>query len=281
MLTSPIILLISALLSWAACQHGARYSDMPVFALCAVWIFALQWLAFIPAYLRQTEKFYDLTGSITYIGAVTLALWLSEAHDPRSLLLGACVVVWAGRLGSFLFARVSQDGGDARFDAIKPSALRFFNTWNLQGLWVLLTAGAALAAISAERAVPLGPSDLLAILLWCIGFAVEVTADRQKRVFRKAHGRQGFITSGLWARSRHPNYFGEIVLWLGVALLALPALSGWQYLTLISPFFVYLLLSRVSGVPLLERRADQRWGDDPAYQQYKAATPVLIPRLFR
>ena len=88
----------------------------------------------------------------------------------------------------------------------------------------------------------------------------------------------GFITSGLWSWSRHPNYFGEIVLWSGVAVMAASALSGWQWVTLTSPVFVALLLTRVSGIPLLERRAEARWGHLTEYQRYTAMTPVLLPR---
>jgi steroid 5-alpha reductase family enzyme len=112
-----------------------------------------------------------------------------------------------------------------------------------------------------------------------VGFLFEAVADDQKRRFRANPANEGrFIASGLWAWSRHPNYFGEITLWFGIALVALPALSGWQYATLISPVFVYLLLTRISGIPLLEARAKKRWGDEPAFQAYRARTPVLFPR---
>ena len=113
--------------------------------------------------------------------------------------------------------------------------------------------------------------------IWFVGFAVETIADGQKRRYRDEHGSDGFIATGLWRYSRHPNYLGEIILWFGVALLALPALSGWQWVTLVSPVFVFLLLTRVSGVPLLERKADKRWGENPAYIAYRDSTPVLVP----
>ncbi|HEY7775263.1 MAG TPA: DUF1295 domain-containing protein [Kineobactrum sp.] len=274
-----IVLLLAAAIAFAGSDGGVRHQGWPVFALCAALAFAVQWLAFVPAYLRQTEKYYDLTGSATYLAVVWLAVGLGGTHDTRSLLLAACISLWALRLGSFLFHRVHQDGGDSRFDKIKPVPSRFLFTWTLQGLWVLITAGCALAAITSGSEQPLGTLGLAGVVVWAGGFLIEVVADRQKRVFRQAHGSEQFISCGLWARSRHPNYFGEIVLWCGIALIALPALSGWQWLTLISPVFVFLLLTRVSGVPLLERKADQRWGDNPDYQRYKANTPALVPRL--
>ncbi len=274
-----IVYLLAIGMAWAGSQGSAYAAGVPVFAWCALLAFALQWLAYIPAYLRQTERFYDLTGSITYISCTLLAVILCAATDPRSLLLAGFILVWAARLGSFLYKRIHQDGSDSRFDQIKPNPLRFFVTWSLQGLWVLLTAACAWAAITATP-VALSALDGLGIALWLAGFAIEVTADRQKRQFRAEAGADAFIQSGLWARSRHPNYVGEILLWFGIALLALPALQGWQLLTLVSPLFVYLLLTRVSGVPLLEKKADQRWGGQADYEAYKERTPVLVPRLF-
>lgn len=263
----------------AGSHGGTQVWGVPLFALCALFAFALQWLAFVPAYLRQTEKFYDLTGSLAFIGATVLALCLTDTRDTRSLVLAACVLIWAARLGSFLFVRILKDGADSRFDRIKPVASRFFLTWSLQGLWVLLTAGCALAVISGGAEKPLGLVALFGLVLWLAGFSIEVVADWQKRRFRARCGSDEFITTGLWGRSRHPNYFGEILIWTGVAVLALPALQGWQLATLISPVFVFVLLTRVSGIALLEKKADSKWGGQAGYERYKAETPVLFPRL--
>lgn len=245
--------------------------------LCAIFAFAIQWLAFVPAYLRRTERFYDLVGSLTYLAVTTSAIASTSSNDKRSILLGVLVGVWAVRLGSFLFRRIRADGTDRRFDEIKTSASRFLVAWTLQGLWVFLTLCAALAAITTTTRSDLGLLDGIGLSIWLFGFAIEVIADRQKSRFRQqSPGR--YIDTGLWAWSRHPNYFGEIVLWTGIAVVASSTLHGWQWITLVSPLFVTLLLMRVSGIPLLEKRADERWGDEEAYQAYKARTPVLIPR---
>ena len=241
--------------------------------------FLIQWVAFVPAYLRQTEKFFDLTGSITYISVTIMAVLLSPTVDPRSILLLALVVIWAARLGSFLFRRIHKVGKDARFDEIKPSFLRFLMTWTLQGLWVTITLAPVLIAITTSVRKELGLTAAVGGLVWAVGFAIEVVADDQKNRFRRDPRSEGkFIDTGLWAWSRHPNYFGEIVLWTGVALVALPVLRSWQLAALISPAFVTLLLTRVSGVPMLEERADKQWGGREDYEAYKARTPVLIPR---
>ena len=272
-------LLMAAVVAWAGSQHGVQIAGLPVFALAAIVAFMIQWVVFVPSYRAQTERWYDLTGSLTYLTVAIGALILVGRFDPRSLIIVVLVTVWAARLGSFLYRRVKKAGSDSRFDDIKPSLLRFLMTWTLQGLWVFLTLAAALAAMTASMATPFGWLGWLGMLVWAIGFGIEAAADAQKQTFRQdPANKDRFIQSRLWAWSRHPNYFGEITLWTGVALIALPALSGWQYLTLISPVFVYLLLTRVSGIPMAESRADERWGDDPAYRDYKAHTPVLFPR---
>ena len=273
------IMVISLSLTWAGSQGGQVYAGVPIFAGCTALIFLVQWLAFIPAYVKQTEIFYDLTGSVTYIAVVTSALVLSGAESFGSIIMAACIIVWALRLGGFLFIRILQDGSDGRFTKIKPSPLRFFVTWNLQALWVLVTAGCALAALTSPSGNAISVWHIVGLFVWLIGFIIEVVADNQKRAFRVKYGSETFVDVGLWRRSRHPNYFGEILLWVGIAIMALPTLSGWRYLTLISPFFVYFLLARISGIPLLERRADKRWGENPAYQAYKSETPVLLPRV--
>lgn len=274
----PVAVAVGAGVALAGSQGGATLGGVPVFALCVATAFVVQWLAFVPAFLLQTEAFYDLTGSVTYIAVALGAVLLGPAADARSWLLLALVVVWAVRLGSYLVRRVRAQGKDARFDTIKPSFVRFFNAWTLQGLWVSLTLAAALAAITTNVRKGLGAVAYLGVAVWVAGFAVETLADVQKSRFRADPANRGmFIHTGLWARSRHPNYLGEIVLWIGVALIAVPVLRGWQWVALVSPVFVFLLLTRVSGVPLLEKRADERWGERDDYKAYKARTPVLLP----
>jgi steroid 5-alpha reductase family enzyme len=274
----PFILLIAGLLAWAGSQGGVTVRELPLFKLSVMLAFIIQWIVFIPAFLFQTEKFYDLTGSLTYLTVSISALLLSESPDARAWLLLALVLIWAVRLGFFLFTRVLMSGKDSRFDEIKPSLPRFLLAWTLQGLWISFTLAAALAAITSRLRVPLDFFAVLGLLVWISGFSIEAIADWQKNRFRADPANQGrFIRSGLWSWSRHPNYFGEITLWTGVAIIALPVLRGWQFLTLISPVFIFILLTRISGIPMLEQKADEKWGGQADYEQYKASTSVLVP----
>ncbi|GEB46663.1 hypothetical protein MTE01_26080 [Microbacterium testaceum] len=277
-----VALVIGAGLAVAGSFRGAQVGGIPVFAIAVTAAFVIQFVVFLPSALRRTERFFDLTGSLTFI-AVSIALaLLAPAQDARGWILAAMVVVWAARLGSFLFARVHRAGTDGRFDEIKTNPLRFFQVWCIQGLWVALTASAAWIAMSADAAdrAPLDGFAVAGIVVWLTGMVFEVVADLQKQAFRADPANRGeFIRTGLWSRSRHPNYFGEILVWVGVFLVAVPVLQGWQWVAVLSPLFVVLLLTRVSGIPLLEKRADERWGDRSDYLAYRDRTPVLIPAL--
>ena len=115
-------------------------------------------------------------------------------------------------------------------------------------------------------------------ILWSFGFIIEIIADQQKKKCKlDEENKDKFISSGLWSISRHPNYVGEITLWFGISIISFPILEGWQFITLISPIFVYLLLTKVSGVNMLEKRSDDQWGNQSEYQEYKKNTPVLFP----
>ena len=269
---------LSLLIAIAGSNNSTLYDGMPIFLLCASVGFVLHWLGFIPAYLFQTEHYFDLIGSISYVATVALAFALAPSFGTRGLVVATLICVWAVRLGSFLFIRVKKAGQDRRFTQIKTKFFRFLLTWTLGGTWVFITMAAGLAAMTSQSQSPVDAFLVVGATLWVIGFGIEVVADQQKTAFRKDPANaEKFIISGLWSISRHPNYFGEIILWIGIAVIALPVLEGWQWVTLVSPVFVSFLLLKVSGVPMLENNAESRWGNDPEFRQYKAKTPTLIP----
>lgn len=269
---------IGALVALAGSDGGVRAGGIPAFALCIAIAFAAQWLVFVPAWLARSERFFDLTGSATFLTVATAALLCADPPGLRTWVIAILVGIWAMRLGLFLSARIRRDGFDRRFDRLKGNFAMFLMTWTIQGLWVSVSFAPGIAAILA----PTAPPDAWLVaggLLWLAGFAIEVAADEQKRRFRRLPANAGrFIETGLWAWSRHPNYFGEILLWCGIAVAAFPALEGWQHATLLCPVLVWLQLSRVSGIPLLNAGARKRWGDDPAYRRYLERTPKLLPR---
>ena len=270
-------LIIAVLILTAGSQGSVSFGGYPLFALCGSIGFALHWALFIPSYAFKTEHYFDLTGSLSYITTVAAAIVFNPSLDLRDLIICAMITVWALRLVSFLFWRIKKDGQDKRFIVMKTKFTWFLMTWTIGGLWVLVTMAAGLAALTSNITAELGLISYLGIALWLFGFVVEVTADNQKTEFRKnPDNRNRFITTGVWSWSQHANYFGEITLWFGLALVSLPVLSGWQLATLISPVFVYFLLTKVSGIPLLDRLAKQKWGTDSDYLSYTQATSKLL-----
>ena len=279
-----VINLLIALFAFAIAISIAYATGIELVFRAVFLAFAIQWIAFIPAYVFQTEKFYDLTGSLTYLSVIWYSLTYSSEYfanlNLANLVIVFLITFWALRLGSFLFMRIHKDGEDKRFRTIKPSASQFFMTWTLQGLWVSLCSMCALTAISSDSGLIVNPVFFAGLVLFIFGFLLEIIADKQKSKFRAIpENKEKFITSGLWARSRHPNYFGEIVLWTGIAVMSFSSLEGLQYLTLISPIFTYVLLVYISGVRMLEARGDIKWGENEDYRNYKENTPVLLLRL--
>ena len=249
------------------------------FILFYVWL--VQIVGFIFAFIYQTERYYDFIGSLTYSSSALIVYFSLPTKTQTDNVLLIVVLIWSLRLGLFLFRRILEDGHDTRFDKPKQSFFHFLQYWTGQAMWVSFTCIAVYVAMISNEPNTLSPISLIGVFIWIIGFIIEVIADSQKRNFRKDLNNKGrYISSGLWSRSRHPNYFGEITLWTGVSLIALTSLNGIGYVALISPFFVYALLSKGSGIPLLERSADKRWGDELDYEEYKKNTPVLFPKLF-
>ncbi len=266
-------------LTVALSNGSSKVGGVPAVVLCAGAAFAINWLAFVPSYLKRTEHYFDLVGSLTHLTLILVALVGSSDLDLRAAVVSILVGVWAVRLGSFLFLRAEKAGGDGRFDTIKHHPGTFFSWWSLQALWVLVTGSCSLAVITSIERQSFGWFACVGVALWGVGFLIEIVADRQKTQFRsESKNTSSFIHSGLWAWSRHPNYFGEILLWIGIAVVAIPLLSGWRWVALISPIFVFVLLTRISGIPILERRANERWGDDPRYREYLRSTPILLLR---
>ena len=247
-------------------------------------IFGIQIAVFLPSFVFKTEHYFDITGGLTFISILIFLSYNLIMKDtppffPKLFTL-SLIGLWAIRLSSFLFIRVKRAGKDLRFDEIKKNFLRFMVAWILQGLWVFMCLLPVIAMTSSSQSTNFMFS-LIGVFLWLTGWLIEVISDIQKTRFNSVATNKGnYINTGLWSISRHPNYFGEFVLWLGITIIAFPSLSGFQYLAILTPIFVYLLLKNVSGVNLLEEIANNRWGDDQNYKDYKKNTPVFFPKIF-
>ena len=277
-----LCILLAYLVAIAASVDGVFFSGIPIILLCAIVSFLTHWMIAAPSLITSSEKYFDFTGMVATLLVVLTAMFalLSSGAEAsiRSVFVASFVSVWTLRLGIFLYKRIVKAGEDSRFRDIKKSIPKFLMTWTLSALWVFLTTVNAITLIALNPLEPIGIFFIMGALLWLLGFGFEVIADRQKKYFSEQPKNEGrFITQGLWSVSRHPNYFGEIILWAGIAIISLPFLSGWQYVTLVSPVFVFLLLTRISGLPFLEDKAEKKWGEDKDYIEYKKRTPILVP----
>ncbi len=275
-------ILMAYIIAIAASVDGAILYGLPVILLCAVVSFVTHWIFAVPSLITSSEKYFDFTGMIATLLVISTAIFalLSSGHHAsiRSVVTAFFVSIWTLRLGIFLYKRIVKSGEDKRFRDIKKSFPKFLMTWTLSALWVFLTTVNAVTVIALNSLEPIDVFFVVGAAFWVFGFGFEVFADRQKKHFsEQPENKDKFITQGLWSISRHPNYFGEIILWTGIAIISLPLLSGLQFVTLFSPVFVFLLLTRISGLPFLEDKAEKKWGEDKDYVEYKNKTPILVP----
>lgn len=244
---------------------------------CTLLTLTIHWVVGAVSVMLQTEKVFDITGSAAVWCMIVLINNQTNTTAERNLILSSCCLVWTTRLGLFLLMRIHKHKKDRRFDELKTNKYNFFNTWQLSATWTLITLLSALTAISSSQDAPMTAIDYSLLGAWSLAFAAEAIADRQKMQFKTQKHKTPFIQTGLWKYSRHPNYFAEISMWICIAGLSYPNLYGSLYLSLISPIFVSILLTRVSGINLLEEASDKKFGHLKSYQHYKKTTPRLIP----
>ena len=277
-LTVPLLtLLISFLVS-------VDNNELDFFKKIISLIFGLQLTGFIPSFYLKSEKYYDLFGGVSFISSIFLMLFLkiriTNDLSTREIILASCVLLWTIRLSFFLFQRVKRVGKDVRFDNLKFSFSKFLLAWMTQGLWVFICLLPILVVFSSPTS-----NDIMYLtlggLLYFFGLLIEIIADYQKTIHNKLNNKKReFISSGLWSKSRHPNYFGEFLIWTGITIICFPVFSGFKYLALITPIFIYFLLNYISGVNLLEERAKEKWGNNPEYVKYLKTTPKFFPKIF-
>lgn len=279
-----VVTIVALLFSGFASSGSVDLFGRPAMYLAGWLALIINWVAFVPSAIAKSDKFYDTIGAVTYLSVTGFAVYAAIGHhgdlDLRSMVVAGMVAVWCLRLGTFLYKRIHAAGGaDSRFEKIRVNPPRFLVAWTLQALWVILTASAAVAIITAETRAPIGLFFAVGAVIWLLGFVFESVADAQKSAFKQDPANKGkFINVGLWRWCRHPNYFGEITLWTGILVIAIPILSGLSWLVVISPIFVFLLLTRISGINLQEEQAKERWGHEPAYRAYRETTPALFPK---
>ncbi|CAI8034543.1 hypothetical protein GBAR_LOCUS19439 [Geodia barretti] len=243
--------------------------------------FLIQWGMFLLAAYMKTEKFFDATGSATFVILMLQSLLHARRFFPRQVIQSGMVATWATRLGLFLLTRVLRDGRDSRFNRVRNNPRTFFLYWTVQGVWVWLTALPTLILNSKTEDREIGTRDYIGWTMWLVGMLIEAVADYQKYTFRSnPANRDKWIDCGLWSIVRHPNYLGEILLWTGLFISASSTFRAADYLSSLSPIFVALLLTKISGIPILERQNLKRWRSDQGFMDYMQRTSRLLPYVY-
>ena len=280
-ITSIVFLFCIYLLSFLGSNIESSIQTINSFSFLLVLSVIIQIIFFIPSFILKTEKLYDLIGSTTYVIVTSIAYVSVDNKTTTDTLLFLFIIIWATRLGTYLFRRIQRDSEDVRFEKAKRNFFWFLQYWMGQALWVSITSCAAVIAILKPESSTLNIYNYIGIIIWIFGFSIEVISDLQKNKFKKSQNtNETFISTGLWSKSRHPNYFGEITLWSGIYIISLSSFSGIDYLSIISPIFVFILLTRMSGINMLEKIADDRYKHLDEYLEYKENTPKLIPYKF-
>ncbi len=233
---------------------------------------------FLFAYFFKTDKLTDAAYALSFMVLALFGFLGGEVTVSRLLVTGM-VVVWAIRLGGFLLYRIQKIGRDQRFDAWRHSFWLLGRFWVLQAItaWVVMLP--VLFALSKSN-IELHMLAFIGFAIWLGGLSLESVADLQKFNFsQNTRNKDKWIAEGVWSWSRHPNYFGEMTVWVGTYITVFLSLSGVErVIGLASPLFIIGILLFATGIPILEKKADERWGSDKAYQDYKKRTSILIPR---
>ena len=234
-------------------------------------------IMFVPAFKYKTDKITDISYAVTFI-VVALYGYLASTKTLLHKFLLVLVLLWALRIGTFLFIRINKMKVDVRFNGMRERLWAFLQFWILQGATVFVVMLAASLAFM-QKLTAISITTKIGVVIFLAGLAIEATADAQKFRFNNDPKNKGkWINTGIWKICRHPNYLGEMMVWIGIYYVVASSLGGLSiWFALISPIYIICLLMFVSGVPLLEKSGDQRWGSDPKYLNYKKQVPVVVP----
>ena len=248
------------------------------FSYAFIIIFVIQLVFFAFAAYFETDKVTDLSYGLSFVAIAAILLIANKTYYLWQILLVLMVAIWGIRLAGFLFIRVLKLKKDYRFDGIRENAARFGRFWLLQAIsiWLIMLPG--VAALGSNTNLSLNFAMYLGLAIWTVGFIIEAIADYQKYHYKNLKDKPSeWVSTGLWQYSRHPNYFGEMLIWWGIFIFILPILNNQLWLTAISPIYITLLLLFVTGIPPLEKKYDERYTGNKDYLSYKEKTSLLIP----
>lgn len=244
-------------------------------------ILILQIIFFIYAAIKKTDRVTDLSYGLTFVITSLSIYFLNiEYSSIFKILLLATVVIWGLRLAIYLFVRIIKTGKDKRFDGVRENFKKFGSFWLLQAISIFVILLPTTYILISKDEMSLNWISFIGLVIALMGIVIEGVADSQKFVFKNKSSNKGkWISTGLWKYSRHPNYLGEIMMWVGIFLYCLVYINGIGFITILSPIYITVLLVAVSGIPTLEKEYDKRYRGSKQYQDYKKHTGILFPRI--
>lgn len=246
-------------------------------------ILLLNYAVFLLAYKLQTDQYTDITYAFSFLVVAGYFFFSGGDYSTSKCFLFIMVAIWALRLGIYLKSRVVNMGEDERFTNIRPHFGRFFGFFTIQGIGIFLISLPLILAFQKELYTnnQYNWIKFIGTIVIIAGFIIESMADYQKSVFRsKAINNGQFIHRGLYAYIRHPNYLGEIMFWTGIFIFVSPFLVGLEFLSIISPIFISILLIYISGIRLLEKSSINNYGHLDSYNDYFKRTWRLVPFVY-
>ncbi len=242
-------------------------------------VISLNFAGLVWCYKRQSDKVTDLIYSASFL-LLTFVLWLNNENNTAHHLLLIMVSLWSIRLGTYLFLRVHTMGHDKRFDQMRKNIVKISGFWILQAGSILILSFPIIIFFQ-KTSTHLSWIHILGTVIWLTGCLIESLADYQKYRFRTSlKNKNRYIDTGLWKLVQHPNYLGEILCWAGIFIFVSPVLQGWEWLSIISPLWIILLLLKISGIPLLQKSGKQKYGKVEGYVEYRRKTSLLIPYIY-
>ena len=278
-LSTTIVLAVIFVLAYIISLDSLLINGIPLVYIFVITILSINSLFFIHSYLFKTDIFFDLIGSISFISTGVLSLIFIPDVDGNQILIFFLLIFWALRLGPYLFLRRLNSGADERLDEYFKSPLSLYFLWIMNSLWVFMTSISMIVIFSSKDNYEFGLVQWLGLLIWILGFIIEVVSDSQKNKFNKKN-KGKFINIGLWKYIRHPNYLGEIIIWLGIFVISISYINSiFTSLSILSPIFVFVLLRFLTGVPQLEVRGEKKWGKQKEYINYIKETGIIFPKI--
>ena len=273
-----IILLVIIFLTYILSIDTLSINEIPIVYLFTSSILILNSTFFLHSYIYKTDIFFDLVGSLSFLSIGVISLLLIPNIDANQILVFFLLLFWSLRLGPFLFIRRLGANNDERLKEFFNSPLSLYFLWSMNSLWVFFTSLSMIIIFSSPNENEFGLIQWLGLIVWVTGYVIEVISDSQKTKFNKFN-KGKFINIGLWKYIRHPNYLGEIIIWVGIFIISLNYIhSLTSFLSILSPIFVFLLLRFITGVPQLEARGKEKWGHLDEYNSYKEKTGLLFPK---